>query len=504
MVMAIPLNTTTPQSDLNGHGPPRRNGRSASVGLTETPFRAAPHNLEAEQALLGAILVNNEAHDRVSGFLEPHHFYDPLHQQIYETAAKIIASGARADPLTLKTFFENAEPIDAGLTVPQYLGRLAANATTIINAPDYARTIVDLATRRRLIVIGEDMTNAAYDSPVDFPPKEQVEEALRRITLAGAGHEELSGYEARCLAGITAQPICWLWPQRFALGKLSLIAGQPGLGKSQLTLAMTAAVTTAGQWPDGTRAPSGSVILVTCEDDAADTIVPRLNAAGADLRRVHLFDWAMARDKGGAVGRCHFDVAQHTTALGDLISRVGETRLIIIDPITAYMGGADSHKTGDVRTALMPLQSLVAQTRVAGLLVSHLNKSGSDGSAMNRVVGSGAFVAVSRSAWLVATDPQDSERRRRILTPLKNNIGNDTQGFAFTVEPAYLPDGIATSRVVFEPNPVTVNADDLLSAARGGDHALGEERPRHQGADRARCCTPLRAGSHAVGCLAGK
>ena len=86
------------------------------------PFRAAPHNLEAEQALLGAILVNNEAHDRVSGFLEPQHFYDPLHQQIYETAAKLIANGKQATPITLKTFFETAEPIDATLTVSAVSG----------------------------------------------------------------------------------------------------------------------------------------------------------------------------------------------------------------------------------------------------------------------------------------------------------------------------------------------------------------------------------------------
>src|SRR5262252_2207286 len=145
------------------------------------PFRSAPHNLEAEQALLGAILINNEAHDRVSDFLEPHHFYDPLHQQIYETAAKLIASGKQATPITLKTFFETAEPIDATLTVPQYLGRLAANAATIINARDYAQTVYDLAIRRHLIVIGEDMVNAAYDAPVDFPPREQIEEAEARL-----------------------------------------------------------------------------------------------------------------------------------------------------------------------------------------------------------------------------------------------------------------------------------------------------------------------------------
>src|SRR5215813_4448901 len=132
-------------------------------------FRAPPHNVEAEQALLGAILVNNEACDRVSGFLKPDHFYDPLHGQIYDHAAKLIWAGKRATPITLKTFFQSDEPA-GDLTVPQYLGRLAANATTIINAEDYGRTIYDLAIRRQLIGIGEGMVNTAYDSPIDAPP----------------------------------------------------------------------------------------------------------------------------------------------------------------------------------------------------------------------------------------------------------------------------------------------------------------------------------------------
>jgi replicative DNA helicase len=168
----------------------RKYAKSAQgIGSPEAlPFRAAPHNIEAEQALLGAILVNNEAHDRVSGFLEQHHFYDPLHQQIYETASKLIASGKQATPITLRTFFENAEPIDAGMTAPQYLGRLAANAATIINARDYGRTIHDLATRRSLISICEEAVNTAFDSPVDFPPREQIEEVERGLyALAATG-----------------------------------------------------------------------------------------------------------------------------------------------------------------------------------------------------------------------------------------------------------------------------------------------------------------------------
>ena len=136
----------------------------------ETPtFRAPPHNFEAEQALLGAILVNNEACDRVSGFLKSEHFYDALHGRIYDHAAKLIWAGKRATPITLKTFFQGDEPVGE-LTVPQYLGRLAANATTIINAEDYGRTIYDLAVRRNLIQIGEGMVNTAYDAPIDAPP----------------------------------------------------------------------------------------------------------------------------------------------------------------------------------------------------------------------------------------------------------------------------------------------------------------------------------------------
>ena len=162
--------------------------RAAANADEPVAFRSPPHNIEAEQALLGAVLVNNEAMDRVSGFLDPVHFYDPLHGQIYEIAAKLIHAGKQATPITLRTFFENAEPIDSHLTVPQYLGRLAANATTIINAYDYGRTVYDLAVRRQLIVIGEDMVNVAYDSPIDLPPETQIQEAEGQLySLAESG-----------------------------------------------------------------------------------------------------------------------------------------------------------------------------------------------------------------------------------------------------------------------------------------------------------------------------
>ncbi len=132
-------------------------------------YRTPPHNIEAEQALLGAILVNNEAFDRVSDFLHPDHFSEEIHRRIFEVAAQLIRAGKVATPVTLKTFL--GEHDLGGITVPQYLARLAAEATTIINAEDYGRTIYDLATRRRLITIGEDVVNMAYDARVDMAPR---------------------------------------------------------------------------------------------------------------------------------------------------------------------------------------------------------------------------------------------------------------------------------------------------------------------------------------------
>jgi replicative DNA helicase len=153
---------------------------SLQKSLDALPFRQAPHNIEAEQALLGAVLINNESFDRVSGFLQPGHFFEPLHGRLFEVMGKLIHAGKHASPITLKTFFETEPPVGE-LTVAQYLGRLAAAATTIINAQAYGRAVYDLAVRRELIGIGGDLVNTAYDSPVDVPPEKQIEEAEQRL-----------------------------------------------------------------------------------------------------------------------------------------------------------------------------------------------------------------------------------------------------------------------------------------------------------------------------------
>jgi replicative DNA helicase len=216
-------------------------------------YRTAPHNIEAEQALLGAILVNNESFYRVSDFLEPLHFYEPIHQQIYELASQLIRAGKVASPVTLKTFLPADFEVGA-LNASQYLARLAAEATTVINAADYGRTINDLSIRRNLIRIGEGMVNVAFDAPVDFVPRVQIEEAERHLyELAETGRYG-AGFQRFAQALTIAVDMAARAYQRdgnlsgLATGlkdldakmgglqpsDLIIVAGRPGMGKTAL------------------------------------------------------------------------------------------------------------------------------------------------------------------------------------------------------------------------------------------------------------------------------
>jgi replicative DNA helicase len=228
------------------------NALVAQLDNHEQEYRIAPHNIDAEQALLGAILVNNEAFYRVSDFLEPEHFYEDLHRRIYEVTSSLIKAGKVATPITLKTFLGDQDL--GGITVSQYLARLAAEATTIINAMDYGRTISDLSTRRKLIAIGEETVNAAYDAPVDATPREQIEETERKLfALAETGRYD-GGFQRFTDALTTAIDMAAKAFQRE--GKLSgistglidldrmlgglqpsdlvILAGRPAMGKTSL------------------------------------------------------------------------------------------------------------------------------------------------------------------------------------------------------------------------------------------------------------------------------
>jgi replicative DNA helicase len=300
----------------------------ALVPASEPAFRTPPANIEAEQALLGAILVNNDAFDRVSDFLKPENFSEELHRRIYEIAGQLIRAGKLATPVTLKTFLGDFD-LGGAMTAPQYLARLAAEATTIINAVDYGRAIHDLAVRRELIRIGGDVVNDAYDSDVDTTPRAQIEEAERKLyAIAETGRYE-GGFHR--FAEALAQAVdmaAKAWEREGGLSGVStgmrdldrmmgglqpsdliIVAGRPGMGKTALAtnIAFNVAKAYRGETRDDGRVETvnGGVcgffsLEMSSEQLATRIIAEQAQVPGYKIRRGDITEGEFHRISGAA------------------------------------------------------------------------------------------------------------------------------------------------------------------------------------------------------------
>ena len=298
------------------------------------------------------------------------------------------------------------------------------------------------------------------------------------LALLRQGGKDAGSLSTRRLSDIEAKPVSWLWRDRIARGKTTIIAGNPGLGKSQITASIAAIVTTGGRWPvDRTLCESGDVLFLTAEDDPADTLRPRLEAAGADLARVHVIDGVIrGYTSSGSSGNRTFSLQEDLQALEAKLKGLGNVAAVVIDPISAYLGNVDSHKNADIRGLLTPLGELAARHNVAIIGVSHLSKA-AGAQALMRVSGSLAFVAAARAAYLVTTDA--TEKTRRLFIPMKNNLGPDSTGLAFRIEGAMIPSAggpLETSRVAWDSEAVTLTADEAMQAETTpqGTSALSE------------------------------
>jgi putative DNA primase/helicase len=278
---------------------------------------------------------------------------------------------------------------------------------------------------------------------------------------------------------ISVEPVEWLWPGRIAIGKLMLITGEAGLGKSQVAIAMAAVITTGDRWPccEGS-APLGSVIYLSAEDGAADTVVPRLMAANANLERVHLVRAVWAND---CRERRIFNLQSDLDLLASKIAGLGDVRMVIVDPISSYLGpNVDSHVNAAVRGVLEPIGEMADRLRVAIVSITHPPK-GTGTAAINRFIGSIAFVAAARAAFMVTRDADDSERR--LFLPVKNNLAPLGRGLAFRLGQRIVgePDnGVVASAVEWEPSHVETTVDQALQAA---DERVGSraKHPREEG-----------------------
>ncbi len=267
---------------------------------------ALPHNIEAEQQLLGAILTNNDIYDRIAALVKPEHFFEPVHQRIFEIAVARIQKNALASPVTLKGYLEDDEALMA-LGGPAYLARLAGAAISAFAARDYAQMIYELAVRRELIRLGQDITDRARRVEVDNDPKEQITEAEQRLyTLAEQGTAEkgfvsflkatteavqtaLAAYQRDgALSGISTgfadmdKKLGGLHPS-----DLLILAGRPSMGKTSLATNIAFSIARAyrrGQRPDGTEgAVNGGVVGFFSLEMSAEQLAARILSEASEV-----------------------------------------------------------------------------------------------------------------------------------------------------------------------------------------------------------------------------
>lgn len=322
---------------------------------------------------------------------------------------------------------------------------------------------------------------------VHFPDTPPGEDVTWWLTKGGHTKEELlarceaaprwqsSGVlESVCAADVTMRAIDWLWDNRFAVGKIGIIAGLPDEGKGQILCYIAARVTRSLEWPNGEgRAPQGNVIILSAEEDPSDSLTPRLAAAGADLSRIHYVKMVTDHDaKTGQHRKRMFSFITDLDKLRQKIIEVGDVNIVLIDPITSYLGigEIDSYRDSDVRAVLGPLKELAEEMRIAIVTVMHFNKKVDITNALLRVSNSMAFVGLPRHAYGVVAD---AENQRKLFVRAKNNDAaesdNKTLAFHFdTREVGKDPDTNAEIRapfIVWEPGYVDVTATEAMQAA---------------------------------------
>jgi hypothetical protein len=254
------------------------------------------------------------------------------------------------------------------------------------------------------------------------------------------------------LADVEPKPIDWLWPDWLARGKVTVVGGHPGDGKSTLTVALACLFSEPGRtMPDGTPAPRVNSLFLLAEDSLDDTLRPRIDQLGGNPRSIEAVE---AVQEAG--NERMFSLTRHLPLLEATIAESG-IGLVVIDPLTSFMQGSERNDEGSVRDALTPLGKLAEKTGVAILAIMHKGKSGGGNGRthLQSLLGSTAFGAIARTVWIVERDPEDESGDRRIVGVVKSNIG-------------YMPKPLVWSREQDGPiiwhGTSNYSMDDLLSA----------------------------------------
>jgi DNA repair protein RadA/Sms len=259
----------------------------------------------------------------------------------------------------------------------------------------------------------------------------------------------------RRLADVETRPVSWLWRGYVPANKITLIEGDPGLGKSLLVADLLARVTTGRTMPDGSASDlpgPANVLLLTSEDDPSDMLRPRIGVAGADLSRVYLWE-AVTTDQVTRMPLLPEDLGQMASIINEI-----DAKLVVIDPLSAYLSSRlDSWRDPDIRRALSPLALMAADLGVTIILLRHWTKSpGTD--LLYRGLGSIGFAAAARSVLAVVRHPEDDNVR--VLFGVKSNLGPRPPALAFEVAQ------VGMAPVIRWKGPVELASEDLAGAGR--------------------------------------
>lgn len=409
-------------------------------------------DIDGERRLLGQVLAYPDrvlAPVRRAG-VDGETFARAAHQTIWRTVSAEAAAGRVVDLPSIVAALRRADALD-DVGGPAYVAALADGHPrwTQAAADQHARELVQLARHRALSARVRALAEA-----IDASDGRQADAIRAQLTAALEAFEAGDGSPARAarvvrLDTVRPERIQWLWPGRLAAGKLHLLAGDPGLGKSTVTLDVAARLSRGATWPDGASggAPC-DVLLLQAEDGLADTVRPRLDQLGADVARVHAITGVVAPESDGWIA-----LDRDLAAIRGVAERTRAAALVV-DPLTAYLGpDVDSYRDADVRRLLGPLAAMAADLSLAIVAVMHLRKGG-EARALARIGGSVGFGAAARLVLAVAADPDDEDRR--LLLPVKANITAPAATLAFR-----LVDG----GLVWEPGTVDgISADALLNA----------------------------------------
>jgi hypothetical protein len=431
-----------------------RNGRtSAAERLEQMP----PHVDHVEQQLLGSLMLTSTCIGDVAKIVGRDDFRQDRHRQLFEHLSNMPLEVANDITLLTHWLMSVTDLEDIGGSA--YLGETMQSVPNARKATHYAEIVRNTAIRRRLREKALHVAALAEDPKADLSivlEKAELVVEAAKTTPRVNGHV---GVVSRTFDQIEVQELRWLWPGKIPLGRYTEIIGYPGVGKSLLTVDLMARVSRGFSCPDSTTLMGpGGVVLMSTEDDPNDTIAPRLIAAEADLQRIRLVDAVGEYDD--ETGRRSFrsiSLDRDIPAVEQAVQNTPDCKLVVIDPIIAYSGKIDSHKAAEVRALLVPITTMAQRRGLAVVGVTHFNKGGNGGPAINRGMGSQAWVAAARMAWGVVKSPDDPTVR--LLVPIKANLAADATGLSYKIMDV---DGIP--RAAWSMDAITYTADDALAA----------------------------------------